>query len=38
MYFLWPAFESGFEAKYEKQSLQEDFLSFHGFLTYALTA
>lgn len=38
MYFLWLTFESGFEAKYEKQSLQEAFLSFHGFLAYALTA
>lgn len=38
MDFLWLTFESSFEAKDEKKSLQEDFLSFHSFLTYALTA
>lgn len=26
MYFLWPTIESGFEAKYEKQSMLEDFI------------
>lgn len=43
MYFLWPTFESGFEARHEKQSMLEDekqsmledFLSFLGFLAYA---
>lgn len=38
MYFFWPTFESGFEARYEKQSMLEDFLSFLGFLGYAHTA
>lgn len=37
MYFLWPTFDSDFEARYEKQSMLEDFPSFLGFLAYALT-
>lgn len=38
MYFLWPTFESAFEARYKKQSMLEDFFSFLGFLAYAYTA
>lgn len=38
MYFLWPTFESGFEARYEKQSMLEVFLYFIRFLAYTHTA
>lgn len=38
MYFFWPTFEPGFEARHEKQSMLEDFLFFLGFLAYAHTA